>query len=1142
MKPKFRRLVNNALPAFIIVPAMIATAPADVLQVSDLGSINILPGFTSAASINANGGSNPTAPLTVAIAKTATLTGDIDFEDGIRVSVSDYTIDNFGSLSAATRDGIRFEADRGTVNNSGSITGVADGIKASNGLILNNVFVPAPVDSELKPDSLGGTQATITTTNGSAIAADNDAEIFNWGIISSTSGTGITVGDNALIENKVAFSGSEDLTAGSITGGMLGISAGDGLILKNSGSILGIEGSGLVAMADLELTNETNAEIRGNDGDGVMAQAGAEIINRGTIFGTTNGINISTSKLDPPPYNLNYDEVIETPVETRIENYGAIEGGAQAGIDGSEMVESVENWGTIGAFFLGMDLKGGNDSIRLNAGSTINGNIDGGEGCDTLTFTDGARFAFDSDRNIVNGSVLGMEKITKNGYGTAIIRNTFLPYALDSESMTLDSRYMIRPLGSGVVQANEIFVNSGALYINGGVGPNYDGYGARGVMEIMSLTSIIADGGEIGGINDLFYGPVDLDLRSRDYVSDEPNAWLANITLRNGGGISAGSEPPDIATIFNSFPDQDTVETRDHSWESPSSIGRLAIQGDITHQSGDWSLEKSSITPLQPAPTYIRVDINPGTAIWEGVNSDLIVQTGLDSVYDMTGAEVWIAPTNQDQPLTAGSYTIIDSQQNIVGFNSETTKIGVVVRNESAPDDVGMAFRADFGAPSASTVSYDTILGNYFSKLVLRNPVPADDVSSLVRTGIEGYDVAMDELGTDLVLEINYDFSALPGLTENQSSFGQALDVFIESPGDIEDAEFQALGETLQDLAMQDLPTAQAALATLDPSSSFGVVQSVVNSNYRLHRLTQNHLAAVRGSSQTSNEVGASSKDAKGTIVNGPVTTTTTGRGNVWGTMSYDRQDFEGNLSEADFDGDTGSFTAGVDWLVAPQLILGLVFDGSKSDLDSEGSNSTDIDSFRAAVYGTWGGAMGFYSDFLAGYGDHNLNNTKSFDLFGNLSSETDASSLQAMWTVGYTMGDERIKHGPFAGLEYQQVDVDGYTQEGLVPISVNDYDVDSFRALVGYRVDATLGKFNPYAAFAYAHEFEDGSNTASATVGGVPFTVEGAEQSSAFLISVGTGYALTQSLALDLGYRGEIATDDGITNHGVSLGFNYAF
>jgi outer membrane autotransporter protein len=114
--------------------------------------------------------------------------------------------------------------------------------------------------------------------------------------------------------------------------------------------------------------------------------------------------------------------------------------------------------------------------------------------------------------------------------------------------------------------------------------------------------------------------------------------------------------------------------------------------------------------------------------------------------------------------------------------------------------------------------------------------------------------------------------------------------------------------------------------------------------------------------------------------------------------------------------------------------------------------------------------------------------------------------------------------------------------ETGALPLSISGYEADSLRGLIGYRVNANYGTFRPYASVAYAHEFEDGENRRSASFGGVPFSVVGAAQSSAVLITAGTGIGLTSYLTLDIGYRGEIAIDDGLTSHGGSIGLNYSF
>lgn len=141
-------------------------------------------------------------------------------------------------------------------------------------------------------------------------------------------------------------------------------------------------------------------------------------------------------------------------------------------------------------------------------------------------------------------------------------------------------------------------------------------------------------------------------------------------------------------------------------------------------------------------------------------------------------------------------------------------------------------------------------------------------------------------------------------------------------------------------------------------------------------------------------------------------------------------------------------------------------------------------------------------------------------------------------------MGSEQVTHGPFAGLEYQQVDIDGFNHGGgPLQVQVGDHEIDSLRGLIGYRVNGNYGAFRPYASVAYAHEFEDGANTATASIGGSSFTVEGAEMNSSILVTAGFGYAFSERLVMDLGYRGDISTSSGgMTSHGVSLGLNFGF
>ena len=1065
MKPKFRRFAKTALPALIVVPAFLGSAHATVIMPATTGNVLVTTSTIGTAhTVLASGSTLATSPYVVVINSGVTLTGDAVEKNGIEVTAAGYTIQNSGILNVTgrgvlsnqgnlvinnsgtiqgTNDGIHFDVNGGTVTNGGTIAGItgqySDGIKGQDGLtVTNNSVISGAQQGVDAGDNLildNNHGASITGGTRAGVEANDIARIDNAGSISGH--VGIVVDDNATIRNEAYDISSNPIAGASITGNNGdGIATGDVATIYNQRfSTIMAKSDGIYAGSNLNLTNygSITAANEGEGRDGVYALETATITNHasGTISGDTHGIHIERSKiLDIASMAIASLETELIPTTT-ITNDGTITGGS-VGIYADSLSQPllINNSGTIETRHgdYAIELHHGDNVINLDYGSTVDGSIEGG-GSAILNFRDGQDNPL-QDSNIVYGDVSGINAINKDGSGFAFIGETGDSYE---------------------VEANSINVNSGGLFINGDV------YGSDGDTQI----TVDGAGAELGGSSD--------------------KGWDADISLLNGGGISAGSTPIDLAG------------------NSRNTVGALTINGNVTH-----ALNSES---------YVRVNINPQAdttliGIANGVSHDTIYNNGS---YDIGNADIRITPTNHVEVLSNGRYTIIDSNHPIIGA-------------EGWDGALGVQFSESGG------VSYNSVLTNYFTTVETENPplVP-------VFASTEG-DQMTPLLGdTDVVLRIQHDYEGLPGLTPNQSSLGSAIDASVSSPN-------VHVQEFIASLDYSDLETVQATLATLDPGVTFGVVGSVVNSNYRLHRLTQQHLAGVRNS-ETVTEAGPSTTDAKGATVAGPATTHSAGRGNAWGSLSYDWQD--NNVNDyPDYDGETGAITAGFDWRITNELVLGLVLDGSSGDFNSDGFDS-DVDSLRAAVYGTWGTSTGFYSDFLLGYGDHDIDSNRSLagQLSGHAKSDTNADSFQALWTVGYTMGDAVLKHGPFAGFEYQNVNVDGFSESGLpFTMKVDGYDVDSFRGLIGYRVDANYGTFRPYGSVAYAHEFEDGANSTTASFAGNDFRISGAEQSSAFLITLGTGVSLSSSLTLDVGYRGEIATDDGMTSHGGSLGLNYSF
>ncbi len=1128
MKPKYQNIIRKTLPLIIIVPALSQLTNAAVISTAGNGSLIVTAADNGANHIVANGGATPI----VTIDSGTILLNDPTF-DSLLVNSAGYSIVNAGSLTSAL-SAISSPGFSTDITNSGTLSGGVYGINVAGGILLNQTVITnsgsiTSVNDAIQISSayatvtnnLGGTitatgsqgdgiegfanltvtnygtisatsansnadgvdangdsltvtnSGTISANGGNGIEAQNLASITNNddAQITSTLGNGISIGNgdgiavnisnsgdilggtngilggnDLVINNNQVLSSSIKVDEGTITGTVDGINVGNFANIDNKGTITGTTGDGIQAVDNLTLTNSdsihggVNGVIAGDNatvtnnalstisgdltGTGVWLDDGATVTNSGSITGGISGVRISDNS-------------------TVTNNYGATISGALA-IDafGSPLGFFVlNNSGTItstGTGTVAIDGVLGIDTLNLNAGSLVTGDILLNSGADIVNMT-----SDDDYSSIVNGDIIGgsdTDTLTFDG-GKTEPSGTTNAITGDVSMETINKLNSGTAFITGNVLTDTITLSGGGLYINGNVSELIGGAPATQIAA--------AAGTELGGTG----------------------TWTADIALTNAT-ISAGEIPASLTTI------------------PTDAIGTLNLVGNVTSTGAN----------------TIRYDVQPqsSTPVSGGLAGDLINHIG--GTYGLgTGMTVAIAPTSINQAMSNGTYTVINSDAVITGA---LPSLAVQFDDALVPDS-GLFI----GSLTGGSIVGNTVLEDYFTTVSLING------------------------SSDLVFTIDHNFAGLPGLTDNESALGGAIDQSINS-----------LNSNVQDfiaaMDYSDLSTVQETLASLNPERYLSQAVAVMNGNYRLHRMTQQHLAAVRGAETTTHTTPAAS-GAKGAIP--AQTTSSANKGNAWGAYSYDSQDYSASNSRHDYDGDTSAFTAGFDWRVSSDFVLGIVLDGSASSYDSNGSgNSSDLDSLRGAVYGTWGQSMGLYSDFLVGYGTHNMDMSRSFG--GVLSgfdgdSSSDASSLQALWTVGYTMGNASIKHGPYAGLEYQNVDVDGFNENGPLPLSVDDYDVDSLRGLIGYRVDGSYNKFHPYASVAYAHEFENDKVQATASFDGNSFSVEGDELGSAILLSVGTGYSFSEKLSMDIGYRGEFSVDnDGVDSNGGTIGLNYSF
>jgi len=829
----------------------------------------------------------------------------------------------------------------------------------------------------------------------------NGGTVTNFGIIRGLSGSdGIEGFDNLTVINSGQISGQA------------GIFADDLLDVTNlsGGTISTVPGSNEAAIEALDFALIDNyGTILSTGAEGIFVADVADIFNSGRIEGATSGI-----------LALDFLSVLN-------EQGGVIIGNSGFGVDAGDDAEIFND--------AGAEIRGGFGGISLQDFGYVDN--------DGSIFGNGG----DAIRLGTNGEV----------FNTGLIDGTTGIVAFNGSVITNSGTIRTNAIGgnafSGGPGDDDLFLNAGSLIqgnVLGGGGINtitFDGgqtspTAAVNVIRgsVTDFATITKNGGGlalIGAVADVGSGlsitadVININSGALYFNADITGATVPKTTINAGGAAVGGTGVwnANLNVLANADPAVppggfSAGAIPIHLDVNPeNAVGAVAITGNVVHSPN----------------TFIRQDIVSDAPIIDGINSDIIEQIGAGFTYNVTGVNLRVASTNVNRVFTPGTYIIIDSDEAIIGFPAFGT--------------VGVQFNAN--TPDTGIVAQPLQGGTF----------PADFQNSVLTTRF--LTLGLEDGGTNLVMNIDYAFGALPGLTGNAAAFGGALDFQAGLAGT------GTLPANQQDfiaaLAFSDLAAVQDTLASLNPEGQFALVAGIINSNYRLHRLAENHLANARsGGGQMIQESLPPMTDAKGGMIPGGTTTRMLGgggRGHVWGSFSYDTQDFESATSIDDFDGETGAFTAGVDYRVAPNFLLGVMLDGSKSDYDYQ-SASAEVDSFRVAAYGTLGGTMGLYSDFLVGYGRHDLDLRRQL---GGIAAGTssnasaDADSFQALLTFGFAMGTEQIKHGPFAGLEYQKVDVDGFTQGGPVPINVDGYDVDSLRGLIGYRVNANMGTFRPY-------------------------------------------------------------------------------
>lgn len=230
--------------------------------------------------------------------------------------------------------------------------------------------------------------------------------------------------------------------------------------------------------------------------------------------------------------------------------------------------------------------------------------------------------------------------------------------------------------------------------------------------------------------------------------------------------------------------------------------------------------------------------------------------------------------------------------------------------------------------------------------------------------------------------------------------------------------------------------------------------------------------------------------------------------GFIDGSFGYgDRDDTTyGQGFEDAFDFDGQEVTAGVDYRFTDAFVLGVLGASTDKAIDFDSSLSIvdarlNSDGFGLIVYALWEKEDLHLNGSIGGqWLSHDLVRRITYPSFNPLvapvdetaRSDTDSTAITATFGLGYDVRWNAFTIEPFLRAEYQDIEIDGFTESGAhgFDFQYGDQVIKSFETGVGLKLQyvftPSFGVVVPYLRGEYRYEFEDDSRNISAVYAGV--------------------------------------------------------
>ncbi|MEI9999335.1 MAG: autotransporter outer membrane beta-barrel domain-containing protein [Verrucomicrobiota bacterium] len=248
----------------------------------------------------------------------------------------------------------------------------------------------------------------------------------------------------------------------------------------------------------------------------------------------------------------------------------------------------------------------------------------------------------------------------------------------------------------------------------------------------------------------------------------------------------------------------------------------------------------------------------------------------------------------------------------------------------------------------------------------------------------------------------------------------------------------------------------------------------------------------------------------------------------------------------------TGSVMLGADYRIDRHFTLGalLAYGHTDANLDHNGSSAT-VDSYSPGVYASYVNG-GWYGNGLFSYGYNSYTEDRNVSI-GTLSGTNHGAPQGNQYTGNLTGGYEfqrgGWKFGPVASLQYVNLGINSFSEQGPAALNIQSQSEESLRSQLGIEARYALKTgsviLTPHISASWQHEFLDDSAGITSQfnqVGAGSFTVqtENPQRDSAF-IDVGLDAQVAGSVTLFADYQTEAGQSNFFAQSvqaGLKIGF----